>query len=120
MAIRLIAASISMIAAFALPFAPIAVGDVGHAPLPQLPCNLPTGQSLIIWKRVPGDLDRSMFANETDTYNCRPLLETWHASAPTGPGFCTKIAWSNDNPSYIPMVTPAPPLKKVIDQVGDC
>jgi hypothetical protein len=48
------------------------------------------------------------------------MLDTWRASRPTGPGYCAKIAWSADNPGYPPSVQPAPPLKKVIDQVGDC
>ncbi len=119
MAIPSIAASTLVVAACALPFASTAHGEVGTVPIPETPCNLPTASSLIIWTHAPPALDRSVFVNESDVYNCRPALETWRAGEPSGPGFCSKIAWANDNPGYSPVV-PAPPLKKVIDQVGDC
>jgi hypothetical protein len=48
------------------------------------------------------------------------MLDTWRAGAPKGPGYCSKIAWASDNPEYASGVTPAAPLKKVIDEVGDC
>lgn len=119
MAIPSIAASTLVVAACALPFASTAHGEVGTVPIPETPCNLPTASSLIIWTHAPPALDRSVFVNVTDEYNCRPALDTWRAGEPSGPGFCSKIAWANDNPGYSPVV-PAPPLKKVIDQVGDC
>ena len=119
MAIPSIAASTLLVAAFTLPFASTAHGEVGTAPIPETPCNLPLASSLIIWTHAPPALDRSVFVNETDEYNCRPALDTWRAGEPSGPGFCSKIAWANDNPGYSAVV-PAPPLKKVVDQVGDC
>ena len=57
---------------------------------------------------------------ESDLSNCRPMLDTWRALGPKGPGYCSKIAWSTDNPDYVMGVSPAAPLKKVIDEVGDC
>jgi hypothetical protein len=39
---------------------------------------------------------------------------------PHGPGYCSKIAWSADNPGYVKGVSPVAPLQKVIDEVGDC
>jgi len=39
---------------------------------------------------------------------------------PNGPGYCSKIAWSADNPGYVKNVSPVAPLQKVIDEVGDC
>jgi hypothetical protein len=115
-----IAASTLVVAACALPFAPTAHGDVRTVPVPRTTCNLPTARSLIIWQHAPGRDDRSLFVNESDLANCRPVLETWRAGQTAAPGYCSKIAWSTDNPGYIPGVLPATPLKKVIDQVGDC
>lgn len=120
MAIRSIAASTLVLAACAVPFAPTAQADIRILPVPELPCDLPVSSGLIIWQHAPGVRDRSRFANPADLYNCRPTLDTWRAGEPTGPGYCSKIAWSADNPGYVPSVTPAAPLKKVIDQVGDC
>jgi hypothetical protein len=39
---------------------------------------------------------------------------------PSGPGYCSKVGWSSDNPGYVLGLSPAPPLTKVIDEVGDC
>ncbi|WP_205873216.1 hypothetical protein [Mycobacterium camsae] len=113
-------AALTMAACASFPLAPTAHGDVRTVPIPNSPCDLPISSGLIIWQHGPGMPDRAVFANQSDTYNCRPTLETWRAAQPTGPGYCSKIAWSADNPGYVPSVTPAAPLKKVIDQVGDC
>jgi len=113
-------ASSALLFAGALFLAPLAHGDVGRVPPPNSPCDLPISSGLIIWQRGPGVPDRSVFANQADIYNCRPTLDNWRAGQPSGPGYCSKIAWSVDNPGYVPGVTPAAPLKKVIDQVGDC
>lgn len=120
LAIRSIAATTLVSAVLALPCAAPAYSEVRNVPVPESPCNLPTAASLIIWQHSPGAPATSVFINESDTYNCRPVLETWRAGQPSGPGYCSKIAWSADNPGYIPSVVPAAPLKKVVDQVGDC
>ena len=120
MAIPSIAASTFVAAACALPFASTAHGEVGTAPVPETPCNLPTASSLIIWEQDPGAQPKSRFVNESDVYNCRPMLDVWRAGQPSGPGYCSKIAWASDNPEYVSGVTPAAPLKKVIDEFGDC
>jgi hypothetical protein len=64
--------------------------------------------------------DSAEAVDESDLYNCRPMLDTWRARGPSGPGYCSKIAWASDNPDYVLGVSPAAPLKKVIDEVGDC
>ncbi|OBK27617.1 hypothetical protein A5634_22380 [Mycobacterium asiaticum] len=109
-----------VLGACALPLAPMAYGGVGIAPVPAAPCNLPTSKGLIVWLHVPGAPDSARAMNESDLYNCRPTLETWRAGQPSGPGYCSKIAWFVDNPTYAVNVSPAAPLNKVIDQVGDC
>ena len=120
MAIPFIAASTLVAAACALPFASTAHSEVGIVPIPESPCGLPTLRSLIIWHHAPGVEDTAEAIDESDLYNCRPMLDTWRAGAPKGPGYCSKIAWASDNPEYASGVTPAAPLKKVIDEVGDC
>ena len=119
MAIPFITASTLVAAACALPFASTAHSEVGTVRL-GYGCGLPTVRSLIIWHHAPGAEDSAEAIDESDLYNCRPMLDTWRASAPKGPGYCSKIAWASDNPEYVSGVSPAAPLKKVIDEVGDC
>jgi hypothetical protein len=52
--------------------------------------------------------------------HCKPTLDTWRYGQSTGPGYCSKIAWADDNPGYDADARPAAPLKKVLDTVGDC
>jgi hypothetical protein len=121
LAIRLITASTLVAAAFALPFAPTAHSEFSLTPPgPTLPCDLETTRSLLIWQHAPRVPDSTIAINATDAYNCRPALETWHSLVPNGPGYCSKIAWSADNPGSVKNVSPVAPLQKVIDEVGDC
>jgi len=120
LAIRFITASTLVAAAYALSFAPTAHSEVGIVPLPKSVCNLVTTRSLIIWRRAPGVQDSAFAINGADLSNCRPALDTWRALGPNGPGYCSEIAWSTDNPGYAFGVSPAAPLQKVIDEVGDC
>ena len=108
-------ASSLMLAACGLPL-------TSAAPLPESgPCNLqPTSRDLIIWERRPRIQDSAVEVGDVDGVNCKPTLDTWPASEPTGPGYCSKIAWASDNPGYDADARPASPLKKVIDEVGDC
>ena len=84
------------------------------------PCNLPTTRDLIIWERRPRILDSALEVGDADLMNCKPTLDTWAAGEPTGTGYCSKIAWASDNAGYDINARPAPPLRKVIDQVNDC
>jgi hypothetical protein len=77
-------------------------------------------RDLIIWQRAPRLQDSAFEVGDADLVHCKPTLDTWGAEQPAGPGYCSKIAWASDNPSYDVDVRPAPPLKKVIDEVGDC
>jgi hypothetical protein len=113
-------ASTLVLAACALPFAPVAGADLGRVPVPAAPCGLPTSDNLLIWRHVPGAQDTTVGVDESDTYNCRPTLETWRAGETKGPGYCSKIAWVHDNLGYVYGVRPSAPLKNVVDQVGDC
>jgi hypothetical protein len=82
-------------------------------------CDLqPTEHDLILWERAPRLLDNSIEIGDVDLGHCQPTLATWASMQPTGPGFCTKIAWADDNPGYPIGSRPSRPLKKVIDEVG--
>lgn len=123
--IRVITASTLAAAAFALPFAPAARGEVPIVPRPMAPsqpCDLPTTNKLIIWHHAPAAEDRAEMVGETDLYTCKPMLDELRGPAlgPTGPGYCSKVAWLSDNPGYSTLISPAVPLKKVFYQVGDC
>ena len=120
MAIPFITASTLVAAACALPFASTAHSEVGTVPIPKSVCGLPTLRSLIIWHRAPGMEDSAEAIDESDLYNCRPILDTWRARGLSGPGYCSKIAWSSDNPNYVLGISLAAPLKNVIVEVGDC
>jgi hypothetical protein len=124
-AIPFITASTLVAAAGALPFASAAHSEVATVPIPKAPsppCNLPTTNKLIIWHRAPGQLDRAETVDESDLYNCRPKLDELRGAGlgPSGPGYCSKVAWLSDNPAYNTLISPTAPLKKVIYQVGDC
>ncbi len=118
MAIPSIAASTLVAAACALQFASTAHSEVGTVPVPRDTLQSANREQPISWQHAPGKQDESVFVNKADVYNCGPLLDTWRAGQPTGPGYCSKIAWSSDNPAY--NVYGAPTLQNVIDEVGDC
>jgi hypothetical protein len=114
-------ASTLVLATCILPFASAAPSEARAAPIPTSgPCDLPTTRDLIIWQRAPRLQDSAFEVGDADLLHCKPTLDTWGGEQPTGPGFCSKIAWASDNPSYDVDARPAPPLKNVIDEVGDC
>ena len=122
MAIPFITAATLVAAACALPFASTAHSEVATVPIPTSVCNLPNSRSLIVWHRAPGVEDSAEAVGESDLSNCRPMLDTLRGPGlgPSYPGYCSKVAWASDNPGYVLGLSPAPPLKKVIDEVGDC
>ncbi len=81
---------------------------------------MPTTRDLIIWQRAPQLQNSAFEVGDADLLHCKPTLDTWGAEQPAGPGYCSKIAWASDNPSYDVDARPAPTLKNVIDEVGDC
>ena len=83
------------------------------------PCGLPHFGDLILWQRQPGQKDRARRMSDVDEAKCAPALNNWMDGIPAGPGVCYAIGWAVDNPGYPAKAVPAPPLKKVIDKVGD-
>jgi hypothetical protein len=84
-------------------------------------CNLhPTGNDLIEWQHWPRLGDIAVRVGDVDGPNCKPTIEVWKAGEPKIPGYCAKIAWWSDNPDYDVDARPAPPIKHVFDEVGDC
>jgi hypothetical protein len=65
-------------------------------------------------------LDNSIEIGDVDLLKCKPTLDTWREYQPDAPGYCHKIAWADDNPGYTADVQPAAPLRKVLDEFGDC
>jgi hypothetical protein len=91
------------------------------APAPTSHCDLsPTDRDLIIWQKFPRLIADALEVGDVNLALCRPTLDSWRDGTPTGPGYCSKIAWAADNPGYDVEIKPAPPLKKVLDTVGDC
>jgi hypothetical protein len=84
-------------------------------------CTVQTSNhDLIVWEHEPPLLDNSIEIGDIDLLKCKPTLDTWRGYQPDGPGYCHKIAWADDNPGYEADVQPAAPLKKVLDEFGDC
>jgi hypothetical protein len=91
------------------------------APYPTTgPCTLQTSShNLIVWEHEPL-LDNSIETGDVDLLKCKPTIATWRDYQPDGPGYCHKIVWADDNPGYKADVQPAAPLKKALDEFGDC
>jgi hypothetical protein len=51
---------------------------------------------------------------------CMTSVEAALAANPAGEGFCTQVGLVADNPGYDPDAIPAPPLREVLAQAGDC
>lgn len=121
---RVTIASTAAFAMCVLPFMPAVPSDASTPtsnPIPITgPCDMPTTRDLIIWERRPRIPDSAFTVGDADLSQCKPTVDTWPAGEPTGPGYCSKIAWASDNPGYDTEARPAPPLKKVIESVGDC
>jgi hypothetical protein len=84
------------------------------------PCNLVSKRYVIIWQHEPNLLDNSIQLSDVDSFECKPMVETWRDYQPTGPGFCYAIAWADENPGYPVGARPSPPLKHVVDSMGSC
>jgi len=121
---RMTIASTFVFAMCVLPFLSAAPSDAStpsSSPIPRTaPCDMPTTRDLIIWERRPHLLDSAYEVGDANLSQCKPTVDTWPAGEPTGAGYCSKIAWASDNPGYDAEAQPAPPLKKVIEEVGDC
>lgn len=123
--VRVTATSTCLFVIFGLPLLPAsssaasAAPGVGPIPAAGL-CDMPTTSDLIVWKRRPRLFDSAFEIGDADLSQCKPTVDTWPAAQPTGPGYCSKIAWASDSPGYDTDARPSPPLKKVIEAVGDC
>jgi len=67
---------------------------------------------------TPDGSSTAITVGDADLSKCKPTLDTFAASSPTGAGFCSQIAWADDNPDYDVNARPAPQLKKVLQEVG--
>lgn len=80
---------------------------------PTTTCAYPVGQGADVIERfvVPGQ-------QATAELLGAHALCGFVAASPSGPGYCTQIAWAAANPGYNPEATPARPLKGVLKSAG--
>lgn len=87
-------------------------------PTPSPSCTLPDDRDLLVWYKVPTLQDSAQELGEVDLANCTPTVDTIMSTSPTGAGYCTEVAYADQNPGYNADATPAPRLKHVIEEVG--
>lgn len=83
-------------------------------------CNLPDKGDVIVREVFPNVPIDAMELGGTDPEHCTWTMDSLRTSQPTGPGYCSEVAWASDNVGYDPNTVPAPPLKKVQEMIGDC
>lgn len=89
------------------------------APAPDAPtCALAKAPDVYVRYVVPGIPSDAQELGGVDEVNCQSTLDYIRKTSPTGPGYCTQVALVSDNPGYNAEVSPAKPLKKVIEAVG--
>ena len=67
---------------------------------------------------TPDAPSTAITVGDVDMSQCKPTLDTFAATSPMGAGFCSQIAWADDNPGYDVNASPAAPLRKVLQEVG--
>lgn len=87
-------------------------------PKPSPSCTLPDNRDLLVWYKAPGIEDSAQEIGEVDVANCTPAVDFIMSTSPTGPGYCTEVAYADQNPGYNPDATPAKPLKHVLQETG--
>jgi len=91
---------------------PAAAGSVTTA------CRLTPTEDLIERDITPRIPPSAILIGNVNLVLCKPTVDTIQQTTPSGPGYCTQIARSADNPGYNPDATPAAPLRKIIAQYG--
>ena len=81
-------------------------------------CTLSPSPDLLVRHQVPGIQDDAQIIGSADLANCTPTVDSLPSSSPNGPGYCTWVALSSDNPGYNVDARPAAALKKVIEAFG--
>jgi hypothetical protein len=95
-----------------------AVALASGVPVSSGPCTLKPQRDLLIWEKSPTLPAIATRVGDVDIVHCAPTLQTWIEGQPAGAGYCSKIAWADDNPGYDENASPATALKEVIDQTG--
>jgi hypothetical protein len=75
---------------------------------------------LLVRYVTPGTAASAQVLGAMDLVNCRPTIDSLRASSPAGSGSCTQVAYARDNPGYDVNADPAPPLRHMIAEFGDC
>lgn len=90
------------------------------APAETCATPLPDKGDVIVREKFPNVPVDAMELGGTDPEHCVWTMDSLKTAQPTGPGYCSEVAWASDNPNYDPNAVPAPPLKKVQVKIGDC
>jgi hypothetical protein len=92
---------------------PVSPAETCATPLPD------KGDVIVreIFPNVPVD---ALDLGGTDPEHCVWTMDSLKTSQPSGPGYCSQVAWASDNPGYDADTVPAPPLKNVQETIGDC
>ena len=93
-------------------------GTSHYSTPPVAVCTLSPSPDLLVRHQVPGLQDDAQILGSADLADCTPTLDSLPSSSPLGPGFCTWVALSSDNPGYNVDARPAAPLRKVIEAFG--
>ncbi len=92
--------------------------DGSQSSAPSSRCTLVTKRDMLIRMVSPNLPVAAQRIGDVDLAHCKTTLETFATSQPMAAGFCTQIAWADDNPGYDENARPAPALKKVLQEVG--
>ena len=81
-------------------------------------CTLPSSPDLLVRTIAPRVGPSAEILGSANLGLCIPTVQWLQQTTPTGPGYCTQVALSSDNPGYDLNRTPAPPLRKLIAKFG--
>lgn len=63
-------------------------------------CTLQSTGDLIWWEKWPNLPAKASMLGSVDLTKCKPTVDTWADTAPSGPGYCDILASPSDNPGY--------------------
>lgn len=77
-------------------------------------------RDLIVWTKTPGAQARAQLLGDYDLATCETTLDLLRTTSPTGTGYCTVVAWADQNPGYNADATAPRRPKHVVETIGDC
>jgi len=100
--------------------APAPTTQQAAAPAPTTTgCTLPTNKPDLIEREITPNLPpHALLIGAVNFASCTLTVDSFAATSPTGPGYCTQIAAAADNAGYNVDAPATRPLRNLIDQVG--